>query len=264
MYPYVMVGGVRFGLHTLLDVAAVLLLFCGVVWRVRRRGGQWPLAVFIDAFFYVILGAVLGAAAGYAVPHLAAWAVGRPLAEGWWRGQHWMTAVAGAALVGVVYTRRNHLPMGRAFDMFAPVLPLAQALGRVGCLLNGDAFGRVTTAWPVMWLPDVFGNWAYRYPTQLADMLANLLIAAVLFAYERITPPPTPPINGESEGGGLFLLYVLLYCLQRFYFEFWRGDMPLLIGPFTWTHLYCAAGILFVLVLSLSRGGFGKLSHRAP
>ncbi len=58
--------------------------------------------------------------------------------------------------------------MGWSFDLFAPLLPLALAIVRTGCLLAGDSYGKETTAWPAMVLPDVNGVWVSRYPAQPA------------------------------------------------------------------------------------------------
>ncbi len=126
----------------------------------------------------------------------------------------------------------------------------------MGCLLHGCCYGRETTAWPSLILPDVHGVWARRYPTRIASIVANLLIFVLLLAFERYTAK-----RGKSAGwpfGGFsFLLYVELYCAQRFYFEFWRADMPQLLGPFTWTHLYCVIGI------GLSTWGIARGLRRA-
>ena len=97
-----------------------------------------------------------------------------------------------------------------------------------------------------MVLPDYWGVWASRYPTRLASIAANLLIFGILLLVERHT------IRKRNKGwpfdGFLFLGYAELYCLQRFFFEFWRADMLILFGPFTWNHLYCAAGIVWVSI----------------
>jgi prolipoprotein diacylglyceryltransferase len=93
-----------------------------------------------------------------------------------------------------------------------------------------------------MTLPDTNGLWASRYPTQPVDILINLLIAALLFGFERWAAPHRTP--GWPFSGFLFWLYVLIFCAQRMYFEFWRADTLILIAPFTWNHLYCAIGLI--------------------
>lgn len=81
-----------------------------------------------------------------------------------------------------------------------------------------------------------------RYPTRIADILANLAIVGVILAVEAYGARRHSKPTGWPFSGFLFLLYVALYCVQRFLVEFGRADMPPLVGPFTWIHLYCAVG----------------------
>ena len=124
-----------------------------------------------------------------------------------------------------------------------------QAVGRVGCVMAGCCCGIETTAWPALVLPDTEGVWVSRYPTQFADILANLLIAATILVFERHAQRKGRLLQAWPFDGFLFLIYVWLYCLQRFFVEFWRDDWPVLFGPFTWTHLYCAIGFVLASVL---------------
>jgi phosphatidylglycerol:prolipoprotein diacylglycerol transferase len=153
-----------------------------------------------------------------------------------------MGAVAGGALVGYLWVRWRSFPVGASFDAFAPLLPLALAIIRIGCFLSADAYGRPTDSWIAMWLPNVHGVYAMRYPAQLVSLGMNLLLAGVLFGFEAYTQRRGKP-RGWPFPGFLFLLYVELYCLGRFYFEFWRDDMYPWLGPLTYTHLYCILGI---------------------
>ena len=154
-----------------------------------------------------------------------------------------MGAVTGGAVVGFIWVRRRSFPVGASFDALAPLLPIALAIIRIGCYVNADAYGRPTDSWIAMWLPDARGSYAWRYPTQFVSIGMNLLLAAVLFGFEAYARRVRKE-DGWPFQGFLFLLYVELYCLGRMYFEFWRDDMYPWLGPLTYTHLYCIAGIL--------------------
>ena len=142
----------------------------------------------------------------------------------------------------VFWVRRRGFPLGASFDALAPLLPITLAIIRVGCFLNADAYGRPTESWIALWLPDVHGTYAWRYPTQLVSIGMNLLLAVVLFGFESYAKRVRKE-EGWPFRGFLFLLYVELYCLGRMYFEFWRDDMYPWLGPLTYTHLYCIAAI---------------------
>lgn len=210
--------------------------------RVRRLG----LTVLdeIDGAFYLILGIIAGAWAANALPRIVDTLTGGNHYYPWWAaGEHWMGAVAGGSIVGFFWVRRRGLPLGACFDALAPLLPITLAIIRIGCFLNADAYGRPTESWIAMWLPDAYGSYAWRYPTQLVSIGMNLLLAAMLFGFEAYATHVRKE-EGWPFQGFLFLLYVELYCLGRMYFEFWRGDMYSWIDPLTYTHLYCIVGVL--------------------
>ena len=193
---------------------------------------------------FLLIGVVGGAWIANVLPRVVDTLMGGNRYDPWWAaGEHWMGAVAGGAVVGYLWVRWRNKPVGACFDALAPLLPLELAIIRVGCFLHADAYGRVTDSWIGMWLPDVYGTYALRYPTQLVSIGVNLLLAGVLFGFEYTTRR-----QGKARGwpfpGFLFLLYVVLYCLGRFYFEFWRDDMYPWIGPLTYTHLYCLLGFI--------------------
>ena len=236
--------------HLLLNILAWLVLLLLAWPRLRRLG--FTVYDEIDGAFYLLLGILGGAWAANALPRIVDTLMGGNRYDPWWAaGEHWMGAVAGGALVGYLWLRRRGFPVGAAFDALAPLLPIALAIIRVGCFLNADSYGRPTESWIAMWLSDPYGAYAMRYPTQLVSLGMNLLLAGVLFGVEFGARRRGKP-QGWPFPGFLFLLYVQLYCLGRFYFEFWRADMYPWIGPLTYSHLYCILGII------LATGAMGR------
>ncbi|MBN1814202.1 MAG: prolipoprotein diacylglyceryl transferase [Anaerolineae bacterium] len=232
-----------------IELSAAALVF---VWSFfRARLGKWPpsprdilyvtpyasVGVWIGAWLFAFVPSLVNSTMAYltqGVPFLPQW---------WWPHRHWMGVVAGGFLGGYIYCRVRRLPVGGSFDLVVPVMPLIHILGRIGCLCAGCCYGRETTAWPAMVLPDIHGVWASRYPTRIVSILANSVILILLLVFERYADRRRGDADGWPFGGFLFLLYVELYCIQRFFFEFWRADMPYLVAPFTWTHLYCVIAI---------------------
>jgi phosphatidylglycerol:prolipoprotein diacylglycerol transferase len=92
-------------------------------------------------------------------------------------------------------------------DLFALALPAGEAIGRIGCLLNGCCYGTVSN---VPWA--IYQHGAWRHPSQIYSSLAAILIFGILF-YLR---------NRLTREGDLFRLYLLLYGIARFAIEFWR------------------------------------------
>jgi phosphatidylglycerol:prolipoprotein diacylglycerol transferase len=128
--------------------------------------------------------------------------------------------LAGGILAGLIYARRHKLSQGVVADLVAPYLALGYAIVRIGCLLNGCCFGRPTG---VPWaLPAAYFDSTPRHPTQLYAFLAALLIFFFLL-YRR---------HKIRFNGQLFLEFIVLYSIYRFFIEFYR-DATLLVGFLT-------------------------------
>ena len=64
----------------------------------------------------------------------------------WEGGLVFYGGVAGAALVGAVFARREGWSFARVGDLFAPGLALGHAFGRIGCFAAGCCFGKASAA----------------------------------------------------------------------------------------------------------------------
>ena len=107
------------------------------------------------------------------------------------------------------------IPFLKTIDAVAPGLVLAQAVGRFGCIVNGDAWGAKTDS-PFAFVytnPDSFipnhllGQPTHPYPVY--DMLMNFAIFGLLL-WLRKRPNPLPD-------GALFAIFVGLYGFVRFF-----------------------------------------------
>lgn len=170
-------------------------------------------------------------------------------------GLSFVGAILGGGAVGLLWARRSPFPLLRGLDLGWVATPLGQAMGRIGCIAAGCCYGKLTTGPLAMYLPDVYGEWAWRYPTQLMALVANLLIFFTLLAVERYGRRRAAPGRTWPFDGFLFLLYVELYSLKRFGLEFLRADAKPVLGPFTVTHFLCAA----IIVLA---GGYLVIRRR--
>jgi phosphatidylglycerol:prolipoprotein diacylglycerol transferase len=127
-----------------------------------------------------------------------------------------------AVAVAFWYIRRHRLPFWQTCDVFAPGISLGHAIGRIGCLLAGCCYGRVTDVpWAVTFhSPAAAANVGTPlgvplHPTQLYETGAELVILAFLLSTEK---------RGRAFAGRTFWLYLLLYGVTRFAIEFFRGD----------------------------------------
>jgi phosphatidylglycerol:prolipoprotein diacylglycerol transferase len=132
-------------------------------------------------------------------------------------------AVLGAALGIWIYSRIRKISFGYLADVIAPAIILGQAIGRVGCTINGCCYGVPTD------LP-----WAFVYthpashgpigipvhPTQVYEIIYNLMVFGVLMMLK----------NRFRPEGSLFLVYLVFYAAWRLGIDFIRDRNVLFIG----------------------------------
>jgi phosphatidylglycerol---prolipoprotein diacylglyceryl transferase len=208
-----------------------------VAWRFRRievaRLGHrsWP------GYPWVLVGALLGAIVGAKLGMLMfepTLRIDRMLSLDF-TGK---TVVGGliGGYIGVELAKKKVGITESTGDAFAVAVPMAQAVGRIGCLLNGCCYG---TASSLPWaLPLVDVN---RHPTAVYESVLLVGLAAWLWSI-RHQPRPA---------GHLFRRYLVGYATIRFVLEFFRGDPTIHLGPVSIVQIVCllTVGIFSTLII---------------
>ena len=163
-------------------------------------------------------------------------------------------AIHGAIIAGIVvsiwYTWRKKISIWKWMDTFAPSLILGQAIGRIGCFLNGDAHGYPTTLpWGMVYAPDSPAGQMFPgqtlHPTQLYELGFNLGIFLILWQLRK----------KNFFDGFLFLLYVILYSSTRIFVEHFRADKLTYFGNISAAQTVGIAAVVISLgvIIALSR-----------
>ncbi len=132
-------------------------------------------------------------------------------------------AVLGAAIGIWIFSRFSKISFGHVADVIAPGIILAQAIGRVGCTLNGCCYGKTTDLpWAIVYTnPNTHGPIGVPvHPTQIYEIIFNLIVFGILFRLRRRLEPD----------GSLFLVYLTLYSVWRLGIDFIRDGTPFLFG----------------------------------
>jgi len=135
-------------------------------------------------------------------------------------------AILGAALGIWIYSRFSKLNFGYFVDLVAPAIILAQAVGRIGCTINGCCYGTPTLLlWGIIYNhPDALVPRNLLgipvHPTTVYELIYNLLVFGVLVKLRGRFKPD----------GSLFLIYLGLYSLWRLSTDFMRVGTPFLFG----------------------------------
>ena len=246
MFPSIPVGSLDIPSYIPVYALAFIVLLVGLNQRARQRQltDLFSIHRVIDLVFYMIIGVAIGTWMAYVLRDLVAFLVqDQPLRANWWMGgQYSMGGIIGGIIAVYLYCRRYNFHTGKVYDLFVLVVPAVEIIGRFGCLLVGCCYGRETTAWPALVLPDDQGVWASRFPTRIVIMLGNLVILLLLLSIEYYLVKRRGKPIGWPFHGFVFLLYIQLLSLLRFFEIFWRGRVYILTGWLTWTHLYTLIG----------------------
>lgn len=125
----------------------------------------------------------------------------------------------GAVLAVKAASKYFALDFCKVITILTPAMPLAHALGRVGCAVVGCCYGRETRMCiGISYADSMYApNGVRLFPVQILEALADLLIFGVLvFLLLKAAD--------SYAASGIFGMYLVMYASIRFLLEFMRGD----------------------------------------
>lgn len=199
--------------------AAGLLLTWGLT---QWQAGKTTLPRWPDAALAALLTGWMGARLSFIWINWGYFAE-RPseLTRLWQGGQTAYGALIGGLLSLGLWCWWQKRPFLPTAAFFTPGLLLLICTGWAACWVEGCAYGQTTLLSPFSAnLPDQYGVFAVRYQTQLLGAALNLLVLAMVLAWQK-----------RWENGRLFPLTLLLTNLIHLGLTFLRGDpAPRLAG----------------------------------
>ncbi|MDU4934697.1 MAG: prolipoprotein diacylglyceryl transferase [Peptostreptococcaceae bacterium] len=137
-------------------------------------------------------------------------------------------ALIGGILAGLIYTKIKKINFFKMADIALIGMPLAQAIGRWGNYINGEAHGGPTNLpWGIM----VDG--VKVHPTFLYESIWDFGIFIFLWMFRK----------KKKYEGQVAVYYIILYSLGRFFIEGLRTD-SLMIGPLRMAQVISLVGVV--------------------
>ena len=229
----------EFQLHSYgLCLALGILCAYGVLVRLGRSRG-FSSDRLANLLALLVVCGLAGARTFFVVEHWADYRADPASALRIWEGglMFYGSIVFGAAAL-VLHCRATRTPVLPLLDLFAVAVPVGQAFGRVGCLLNGCCYGRpsdscLAVTYPRWSIPCVEQIRAGLLPEDAARSLpvlpsqlfeaagCVLLFLALLWLYRRLNPPAAV---SRTRAGLVLAAYLAGYGVLRFLVETTRAD----------------------------------------
>lgn len=218
--------------------------------ELEREGHDGELAW--DFVFWGVIGGIVGAKGYYVLlnaDRLQAEGLSFVFSRG---GMVWYGGFLLATALVVRAAMRSPVPLGKVADYVAPALAIGYAVGRVGCLLVGDDWGRPTGSWVGMTFPnglppttveniegfgiavdpafiEAYGTVTANgivvpvHPTQIYEIVLSSLIFLLLWKMRR----------HPHAAGWLFMVWLSLAGAERFVVEIFRAKDDRFFGVLT-------------------------------
>ena len=219
------IGWFRIQYYGLMYIVAFALTYFLVRYRIKHEARfEFSKNQVNDSITYAIVGLIIGARLGYVVFYNFGYYLRHPLeiflpfsfSNGFAftgiSGMSYHGGLIGILLAAVWYVRKAKLNYWQLMDLYVPAVPLGYTFGRLGNFLNGELFGRATTAPIGMYFPQAPER-ALRHPSQLYEaFFEGIFLFIILWSIRKIKMPT----------GAMLAIYVIGYGSVRFFIEFFR------------------------------------------
>jgi phosphatidylglycerol---prolipoprotein diacylglyceryl transferase len=159
-------------------------------------------------------------------------------------GLSWFGGLIGGVGTGLWMLHRRRVALVPALAAAAPALAIGHAIGRLGCFMVGDDYGRPSDLpWAVAFPEGRPPTSVPVHPTQLYEAAALAVIAWLLVRWRRDRVPDRL----------VFGRYLVLAGATRFAIEFIRVNLRI-VGPFTLAQLISMSLIIAGVILLLRPG----------
>ena len=217
-------GGFTIDWH---GIMVVLALVCGMaltLYLAKKEG--WKLDELFAPLIAAVIGGILISRFTHVVDQWEYYSANPRLILNIWAGSSIIGAVIGGAIGAAVYAKIagwSWTRLGKLADIAAPGSLLGMAIGRIGCTINGDAWGTETTLpWGLLYThPSAVSPAGHiGHPAPVYEIIWDMLVFTFLMVFRKRLKPASVT----------YWFYLTLYSLGRFLITFVRVNDPYLWG----------------------------------
>lgn len=273
--PEIIPGFPLFRWYGLMYFVAFAVTYVLFKYQVKERALPISQDNIVNWFYWTILGMLLGARIFGTVVYdptgiylRQPWLIFWPFREGrfvGFQGMSYHGGLIGAMIGSYLYCRRGRLNFLQICDIASAGIPLGYTFGRLGNFINGELWGRISTAPWAMMFPH-----APRFPVKVDWVLETARKAGIEITpatrYVNLPRHPSQLYEAFFEGivlwlflwfvvrkrkrfnGQVFSTYIMGYGFVRFFIEYFRepdegigfpisftgGDSPLYLTASPW------------------------------
>jgi phosphatidylglycerol:prolipoprotein diacylglycerol transferase len=219
------IGGFKIHWYGIMYILGFMFFVVVGKWRVKYYEYKIINAKLIDdMLFYGVLGVIIGGRLGYCLFYQPQFYLTHPfdIVKTWNGGMSFhggMLGVFVAIYLMAVKHKRNFFEYS---DFIAPLIPAALFFGRLGNFINGELWGRITTAtipWAMIFPQS--GSMLPRHPSQLYEALfEGVLLLIILWVYA----------HKQRKVGQISGVFMIGYGIIRFLLENFREPDSFLLS----------------------------------
>lgn len=205
--PMIDLGPFHISMYGIMFAIGILVAYYVARILAKKRGID--VNILDEPFVYIVISGVLGARLLYVILNLS-YFLANPvdILKIWEGGLAYFGGLVTAILVGYFYAKKKKLDFFLFADLVTIPLVIGHIFGRLGDYLTGGHLGTITN---LPW--SIFMDNALRHPVVLYEITGLSIILGILFF-----------IQNRVRRGELFLVYLMLYSLQRFALDFFRDE----------------------------------------
>ena len=183
-----------------------------------------------DLGFYLLIGSIIGARIYYILFFGLKDFLAEPASifKVWQGGLAIHGGIFGGIITGIIFSNARKISFWALADLIAPSIILGQAIGRIGCYLNGCCYG------------------INNQPTQIYELILDFIGFLLLWGLRK-------KIRFK---GGLFLLYLMTYSVIRIIVSQFRA-----YNLYLWNTGITLAGLSSLIIFIIAMALFIRKRH---